>query len=162
MSVIPVSSYPWRAYGSFEEAAAAGERDEPLQTRARADTLALQGSALAGHCWQASSCQLQFTGGQSLVVRVANHEVDWLVCSQISLPRSERWSPSTIAWSDDHQAEFDPDTILRQLHGAAFHRLCYLDSIGLALYTRGHEILRFGVLFREDKREDMLYADWFC
>jgi len=163
--MIRVSSYPFRdSYDTFVEAVEANDR-APLQARAKADTALLAGSDLHAHHWSESSCSLHFSNGRSLVVHVAERQIDWGVSDKVHEDTSSArasWGPVTLSLAGlSEPLDFDPNLLLSGLHGSAFDQLYYLADVGwLALYTQGNDPLAFYPLRREDTGNDMLYAGW--
>ena len=162
MRVIPVEPYPVQdAYPGFE-GAIAGALRHPLQSQARADTLAFLGARVADAWWTDTDCVIRFSNERLLHIWVDGHMVRWGVADtspELSGAVVERiGAPAVICrWLVSGDEVRDRSALAAKRVGSEFVRL-FVTGGALLVYCRGQLIWWFSAVHRTDTNLPMLYV----
>jgi|GEM_PF-6097125 len=162
MRTILVDPYPIReTYTSFREAIV-GVRNDPLQSKAKADAAKLLGSRVENACWTDTNCVVQFSNGLFLHIWVDGETLSWLVTETppaLDENASERiGAPGVmLSWPNAGDRLMDQSELAAKRLGSEFYTL-FVTGGALLVYCRGHSIWWFAPTRRRDTGRSMLYV----
>lgn len=150
MRIIPVESYPLReSYDSFG-GAIAGALNDPLQPKAKADTVKLLGSRVEDAWWTDTACVIRFSNGLWLHIRVEDEAVCWSLLEvppSLAVPEPVRiGSPAVmLRWPNMGDHVMNRSELAAKRLGSEFTQL-FVTSGALLVYCRGQLIWWFSAV----------------
>jgi len=162
MRTLAVESFPLReSYGSFE-GAIAGALNDPLQPKAKADTVKVLGSCVEDAWGTDTDCAIQFSNGIWLHIRVEDEAVSWSLLEtspSLAVPEPERvGSPAvTLRWPNVGDHIMNRSELAAKRIGSEFTRL-FVTSGALLVYCRGQLIWWFSAVRQTETGRPFLFV----
>ena len=164
MRIIPIDFYPLMKTYKSPEAAIEGAEDNPLQPRARADSMKLAGSTIVDAYWTDSDFVIRFSNERFLHIWACPGNAGWEVAEtrpalDETKVRHVGAEPVTIRWPpnpDLRDSPMDCSALTAKRRGAEFQRLFVNEQ--LSVYCRGQLIWDFYSVRHTSLNRPILYV----